>query len=761
MQYTVPVRTLCEFTAKAGDLDLRFTPAPTTLEGMAGHAAVTARRGGGYEREVTLEGDFGRLRVRGRADGYDPGRNRLEEIKTHRGDLARQPANHRHLHWAQARVYGALLCEARGIESLVVALVYFDIASQKETVIEAVHTRAELRAFLEAQCTRFLDWADQELAHRGRRDAALAALAFPHPSFREGQRELAEAAFRAAARGRCLLAQAPTGIGKTVGTLFPVLKAVPGRAVDKLFFLAAKTPGRQLAIDALARIAPPGTPLRVLELTARDKACEHTDKACHGDSCPLARGFYDRLPAARADALARATMDRTALREAALAHQVCPYYLSQELARWSDVVVGDYHYFFDGSALLHALTQEHGWKAALLVDEAHNLPDRGREMYSARMDPASLHAVRRKAPAGLRRAMGRLAREWDALAAAQTGDYAAHATLPQDWFEALQRTASAIGDHLAEAPHEPAPELQQFWFDALAMLRLAETFGEHSVFDVTLRHGPRGPQALPCIRNLIPAPFLGPRLRDAGAAVLFSATLNPFDFYRDTLGLPADTAWADVASPFTSEQLSVRLVRSISTRWQDRDRSLEPIAALIARHYAAQPGNYLAFFSSFDYLRRVSTLLRERHPALPVFEQAPGMPEAQRREFLDRFAPGGRGIGFAVLGGSFGEGIDLPGDRLVGAFIATLGLPQVNPVNEEMRRRMGRAFGAGYDYAYLYPGIRKVVQAAGRVIRTREDRGTVVLIDDRFARPEVRALLPGWWKVEVESPAGDGRPQPL
>ncbi|KQT10666.1 ATP-dependent DNA helicase [Ramlibacter sp. Leaf400] len=754
MQYTVPVRALCEFTAKAGDLDLRFTPAPTALEGIAGHAAVTARRGGGYEREVTLEGEFARLRVRGRADGYDPGRNRLEEIKTHRGDLARQPANHRHLHWAQARVYGSLLCEARGIDSLVVALVYFDIASQKETVIEAVHTRAELREFFEAQCSRFIAWADQELAHRGLRDAALTALAFPHPSFREGQRDLAEAAWRAAARGRCLLAQAPTGIGKTVGTLFPVLKALPGRGVDKVFFLAAKTPGRQLALDALDRIAAPGTPLRVLELTARDKACEHPDKACHGDSCPLAKGFYDRLPAARAAALAQSKMDRTTLRETALAHQVCPYYLSQELARWTDVVVGDYHYFFDGAALLHALTQEHAWKAALLVDEAHNLPDRGREMYSARMDPAALNAVRRKAPTAVRRAMARLAREWDALATAQSDEYAAYETLPQDWFDALQRTASAIGDHLAEAPHEPAPQLQQFWFDALAMLRLAETFGEHSVFDVTLRPGPRGAQALPCIRNLIPAPFLGPRVRDANSAILFSATLNPFDFYRDTLGLPEDTAWADVASPFSAEQLSVRLVRSISTRWQDRDRSLEPIAGLIAQHYAGQPGNYLAFFSSFDYMRRVSTLLREQHPELPVFEQAPGMPEAQRREFLDRFAPGGRGIGFAVLGGSFGEGIDLPGDRLVGAFIATLGLPQVNPVNEEMRRRMGRAFGAGYDYAYLYPGIRKVVQAAGRVIRTREDRGTVVLIDDRFAKPEVRALLPGWWKVEVEGLPG-------
>ena len=752
MQYTVAVRALCEFTAKAGDLDLRFTPSPTAQEGMAGHAAVTAARGAGYEREVSLVGEYDALRVRGRADGYDATRNRLEEIKTHRGDLARQPANHRHLHWAQARVYGWLVCEARQLQDITLALVYFDIATQKETVLEEHATRDQLRAFFEDQCRRFLAWARQELAHRGDRDAQLATLAFPHAAFREGQRELAEAGYKAAAQGRCLLAQAPTGIGKTIATVFPALKACPGQKIDKLFFLAAKTPGRQLALDALRMIgtAAPSLPLRVLELTARDKACEHPDKACHGESCPLARGFYDRLPEARAQALDRGAMHGPALREVALAHQVCPYYLTQELARWADVVVGDYNYFFDASALLHAFAQDNGWRVAVLVDEAHNLVERGRQMYSAELELGALRAARGAAPVPVRRALDRLRRAWGELLPGSGPSYAVLEEIPGGWLNALQKASAAVGDHLNQAPHEPPGPLQQFHFDMLAMLRLAEAFGSHSVFDVTVRPGLRGPEALPCIRNLVPAPFLAPRFETAHASVLFSATLSPPGFYQDMLGLPADTVAIDVASPFKAEQLSVHLVRSISTRWADRDRSLAPIAELIARHYAAEPGNYLAFFSSFDYLQRVAALLRERHPGLPVFEQSPAMPEAQRRAFIDRFVPGGQGIGFAVLGGSFGEGIDLPGDRLVGAFIATLGLPQVNPVNEEMRRRMQQSFGSGYDYAYLYPGLRKVVQAAGRVIRTREDRGTVVLIDDRFARPEVRALLPSWWKVQVE-----------
>ncbi|MDB5945893.1 MAG: ATP-dependent helicase-like protein [Ramlibacter sp.] len=752
MQYVVAVRTLCEFAAKQGDLDLRFTPSPTAQEGMAGHQLVTGRRGCDYETEITLRGEFEHLTVRGRADGYDAALNCLEEIKTHRGDLAKQPANHRHLHWAQARVYGWLLCQERQLPELTVKLVYLDIASQDETVFAELHSADALQRFFATLCGRFLAWAAQELAHREARDAALAALVFPHTSFRTGQRELSEAVYKTAVNGRCLLAQAPTGIGKTVGTLFPLLKAAPSQKLDKVFYLAAKTPGRQLALDALALIGGSacGLKLRVLELTARDKACEHPDKACHGDSCPLAKGFYDRLPQARSDSLAAGVMDRTALREVALRHGVCPYYLAQDLARWSDVVVGDYNYYFDGSAMLYAMTLANEWRVAVLVDEAHNMVERGRRMSTAQLQQADFRAVRASAPAALKRPLDKLHRAWKDVHADQTLPYETREDLPGKFMTALQQAAAAVADHLAEAPAQPAGALQQFYFDALQFTRLAESFGSHSLFDVTLQP-PSGlrksTDASLCIRNVVPAPFLRPRFAAARSAALFSATLSPRDYYQDMLGLPENSAWIDVASPFEPEQLSVQVVKSISTRYPHRQRSAPPIVRLIARQYAQAPGNYLAFFSSFDYLQLVASLFREQHPAIPMWEQSRRMDEGQRGAFLERFAPGGRGIGFAVLGGSFAEGIDLRGDRLVGAFIATLGLPQINEVNEQMKARMGQAFGAGYDYTYLYPGIQKVVQAAGRVIRTQEDRGVVYLIDDRFAQPAVRQLLPSWWSV--------------
>ena len=761
--YRVAVRALCEFTARAGDLDHRFTPAPSAREGIEGHALVARRRAAGYEAELALAATVEGLRVSGRADGFDPTARRLEEVKTYRGRLARMADNQRALHWAQVGVYGALLCAERGLASLTLALVYLDITTGRETLLTRQASAGELQALLAAQCRQFLAWAAQETRHLARRDAALAALAFPHVTFRPGQRELAESVYKAASTGRALLIQAPTGIGKTLGTLFPLLKAMPRQRLDRIAFLTMKTPGRRLALDALAALevspgeTPPheeSRPLRVLELTARDKACEHPDRACHGESCPLAAGFYDRLPAARQAAVTRGWLDRAALREVALAHGVCPYYLGQEMARWCDVVVGDVNHWFDANALLHGLARANGWRVGLLVDEAHNLVERARGMYSAELDQRRLARLRDDAPAALKRPLARLARQWQALvkaadmaSAGQPGQpaYRVLDGLPEGMLAALQGLVSAVTEHLGEHPEQASLALQELLFEALAFTRLAERFADHSLCDLA-RHG-RG-RAVLGLRNLVPADFLAPRFAAVHTAVLFSATLSPAHYHRDLLGLPPATVWQEVASPFAAEQLEVRIRADISTRLRDREASLEPIVAELAGQYQRRPGHYLAFFSSFAYLEAALARLQAAHPEIPVRAQTRGMREEARDAFLAGFAPGGQGIGFAVLGGAFAEGIDLPGKRLIGAFIATLGLPPADPFNEALKRRLARRFGRGDDYAYRIPGLIKVVQAAGRVIRGPDDEGTVVLMDDRFARCDVRARLPGWWTLE-------------
>lgn len=754
MSYTVAVRALCEFTAKVGDLDLRFTPSPSAQEGIAGHRTVASRRSAHYQNEVALEGEYEALKVRGRADGYDPDSNRLEEVKTYRGDLDAQPANHRQLHWAQVKVYGWLMCQKLGLAHIDLALVYFDIVGEGETLLNQRFAAADLQQFFNQQCALFLGWARQEMQHRDARNRAAQTLTFPHSDFRPGQRTLAESVYKAVSTGRCLMAQAPTGIGKTVGTIFPMLKALAPQQLDKVFFLTAKTPGRKLALDAahVLYASSPELPLRVLELVARDKACEHLDKACHGESCPLAKGFYDRLPAARNAAAKVRLLDQRNLREVALEHGVCPYYLSQEMARWTDLVVADYNYYFDFGALLFGLAQLNQWRVAVLVDEAHNLVERARSMYSASLDQYALKTVRDMAPEPLKKPLQRLNREWNALHKDQLAPYQAYAAKPDKMLQALSLCASAMGDYFNDHPEALTGDLQAFYFEALQFAKVAELFNEHFIFDISLRQlrGKRSGSTL-CLRNVVPAEFIRPRLTAARSSVLFSATLSPRHYYADLLGLPADTAWVDVESPFNAAQLRVRIVDEVSTRFVHRQASLEPIVELIAQQFAHQPGNYLAFFSSFDYLQQVALLLAERHPHIALWQQSRGMVETERQAFLEQFTEHSQGVGFAVLGGAFGEGIDLPGARLIGAFIATLGLPQLNPVNEHMKQRMGAIFGSGYDYTYLYPGIQKVVQAAGRVIRSQQDTGVVMLIDDRFGEARVRQLLPRWWAIATKA----------
>ena len=777
--YTVSVRSLCEFTAKQGDLDRRFTPSATALEGQTVQLAVLARRGEGYLSELPLQGQWGALRVRGRADGFDAGVNRLEEIKTIRGPVNLIPENRRALHWAQLETYAALLAADRALPEVELALVYVDADSQTETVLRETRSAASLQAAFEARCAQFEAWARQEANHLEARNIALAALPFPLGELRPGQRLLAEAVYRAAASGRCLLAQAPTGIGKTLGTLYPLLRAMPAQGLDKIGYLTCKGTGRLTALDALHRLreaapghtAAEGTPrgaLRVLTLVAKEQACEHPTLACHGDACPLARGFYDRLAPARAEAVQAGWLDPAAQRRIALAHGICPYYLGQELLRWADVVVGDVHHAFDPHGQLWGLSQAQGWKLALAVDEAHNLVDRTRDMYSASLSLGRVREAADAAPKPLRAPLHRLTREFATLGQEPGEPYRLLSEVPAALNDALQNVNAALGEHVQKHPLDVGPMLQ-FYFEVLGLQRLLDRFGSHSLCDLQLSAPalPAQPSApstrslladdplatadglelILSVRNIVPGAFLKERFEGCHSVTLFSATLGPPDYPRQLLGLPDNTAWIDVPSPFPPEHLCVRVAERLSTRYDHRAASLDTLVDLLASQFAEHPGNYLAFFSSFNYLEQAAARLALRHPELPQWCQARAMGDSARRGFLDRFTPEGRGIGFAVLGGAFAEGVDLPGTRLIGAFIATLGLPPVSPLQAAMRERLDAMFGADHGYADLVPGLQKVVQAAGRVLRSVDDRGWVWLLDRRYLRPQVRALLPGWWRL--------------
>ena len=744
----VAVRTLCEFAARRGDLDFRYTPAPSAEEGVAGHQSIQSRRGYGYKSEYLLTGVCLGLVLSGRADVYNPHKGRLEEIKTHRGDLSRIREHQRALHRAQLRAYGALLCRQENRKKLELALIYYDTGKDKETPVTETATADELWQELEDLCQQYKAWAEHEAHHREHRNALLSELTFPFAEFRPRQRQLAETVYKNSMKSGTLLLEAPTGLGKTLGTLFPALMAMPAAQQDRLYYLTCRNTARQLAMDAVARLRAAQNqlrwPLRTLELVSKDDACEHPDKACHGDSCPLAKGFFDRLPEARAEAAqTEDTLDQATLAKIAAGHGICPYFLAQEMARWCDVVIGDVNRLFDQSALLHGLIRQNSWKASVLVDEAHNLVDRGRGMYSVRLEQQRLLKVKKSAPRPLKSAIDRTARAWQSLIRDHQTDDETPVfldTLSSQLLGALQALVSNLTDYLADNPPDLA--LQELLFESVAFIKLAESFGDHSLCE--FQRSGRGRASL-TIQNLIPADFLRERFEAAQSVLLFSATLSPGVYYRDLLGMPEDTRFTSLPSPFSADQLQVQFTPGISTRQTHREASLRPIADLIARQFRERPGHYLAFFSSFKYARAVSEALAKEAPDVPQRSQQPGMSPQQRSEFLAGFQKSGGSVAFAVLGGVFSEGIDLPGDQLIGAFVATLGLPPFDAWHEILKARLEQRFGAGYDYTYQIPGLQKVAQAAGRVIRTPEDRGVIWLIDDRFLKPDINLLLPRWW----------------
>lgn len=748
MDYHVTVRTLAEFTAKRGDLDLRFTPSPTSLEGIQGHQLVRHRRKASYQAEVQLEGYYPGLRVTGRADGYDPERHRIEEIKTHRGDVERIPANQQALHWAQAKFYAWLLCRQEKLKQVEVCVIYFNVLTKEETGEPILMTARELQSFFNRHCEAFLAWSEQETAHRLIRNETLSTLPFPYKRYRDGQRDLLEKVYYAARDGVCLLAQATTGIGKTLGTIFPQLRALAQFDHDRLFFLTAKTPGRQLALDALHTLQQSHEPLRirVLEIVSLERACLHKDKACHGESCPLAVGFFDKLPAARQAAVDQRWLSHEAIQRIAATHDLCPYFLAQEMAKWSDVVVCDYNYYFDMSALLYALTIINEWRILVLVDEAHNLIDRARSMYTVSLNFNALQLAQQVSPDKLRAKFDDVAIQWIRHFRDQAESYQLYSAIPEDLLISLNRLNTAITDYLSAKPANQPADLMRFYFDVMTFLRLSESFNDHSVIDCVIPddQGLAFESEL-TIRNLLPGPFLNPRLKRTMSTTLFSATLSPFHYYRDLLGLPENTRWENVRSPFKANQLQVRITPHISTRQKDRHRSLDDVCELMRYQYEQHPGNYMAFFSSYEYLTQVLERFQALAPNVPVNVQSRTMSQTDRQQFIDNFTESSQQIGFCVLGGAFGEGIDLPGQRLIGVFITTLGQPAPSVLNKTLENRIDSIYGKGYEYTYLYPGLQKVIQAAGRVIRTETDTGFIWLMDDRYNQPRVMVTLPEWW----------------
>jgi DNA excision repair protein ERCC-2 len=759
-EFSVAITDLARFCHRSGDIDHRFTPSPTGPEGVAGHRNIYARRPASYRREYPVEYaqdcNGVRLILRGRADGFDPGALLVEEIKTCRVAPDSIPANVAGLHLAQGLLYAAIIARENDLPRLRVRITWLNIDTDEEHRQEREYTAAELSAFLAGTLERFGDWLHRLEVLRGERDASLAGLDFPYGSFRPGQRDMAELTYKCISLGGQLLLEAPTGIGKTAAVLFPALKALAKARHERMVFVTAKTVGRRAAEQTLARFRDGGYRGKALSLTAKETICLSPGRACHGEDCPYARGYYDKLPGALHAALERPTLAREEIESLAREHEVCPYELAGDLLPWVDTVIADLHYVYSLYGSLGAAMDSGGERWSVLLDEAHNLPGRARDMYSARLSKAALMRVKRGAPSPVARALERVNRR---LLALQRGDWQSpryHATevKPEDLLRGLADFTGEVSALLAADPGllmRDAP-LGDLFFASLHFLRVAGEWGPEYRCVLTRDDGAQG--LVVALKCLDPSRLLGERQSRAHSVTAFSATLSPAHWSRASLGLGEEAVCTRADSPFAADQLTVWLATHLDTRYRQRESSLDDLADLLHRWLQQMPGNAIIYFPSYRYMRDCLRQMGDPVPGRTLWVQQPEEGEERRAQLLE-LLQGRRDLAaFCILGGIFGEGIDLPGDQLSSVAVVGVGMPQVNSDTRELQDWHQRQSGRGFEYAFLYPGMQKVDQALGRVVRGPGDRGAALLVDTRYAQARYRELLPRWWNYREWSCRG-------
>ncbi len=769
------VRNLVEFVLRAGDLVAAFTGSSRMVDGTKIHRKVQQAQAANYQPEVslaiTVEWSDVILQISGRADGIitttpetGPEEITIDEIKSVTQELETIEAGYNPLHWAQAKCYAYIYATQHGLEQIGVQLTYCQVTTLETKLFRHIYPVPELAVFFESLVSDYAMWAKRLSDWAACRDASAGLVQFPFPAFRDGQRQLSVAVYKTICGGVKLFAQAPTGTGKTMATIFPAIKALGLGHVEKIFFLTAKTVTRQLAEAAFDRLRQSGLQCKTLTLTAKDKICFMPDAACTPDECPYAEGYYDRIKPALHSCWQEVAFTREVIERWAREYRVCPFELSLELAFWADAVICDYNYVFDPRVYLKRFFYENNGQYCFLVDEAHNLVDRAREMFSAEITKQSFLAIKKtvhtKLPALAKAAgkintcllkLGKLCIEQ--TAAGETEYYVREQPF-SEILPLLRKFMDVAEKWLAK--NEPADfreELLDVYFMVNAFLRTAETYDERYVTYVE-KMAKEVKLKLFCVN---PAELLRQAGQRGRATVFFSATLTPIDYFFEVLGGGEGDGKMMVPSPFAAGNLRLLVADHISTTYKTRDQTYEAIVDSITAVVRAKTGNYLVFLPSYRYLEEVCRRFTQNNPLIKVSKQTGEMTEAERAGFLEQFSAGSTEtlVGFAVLGGIFGEGIDLTGERLVGAVIVGVGLPMVCPEREIIRQWFDRNDRQGFEYAYVYPGMNKVLQAAGRVIRTEQDRGVILLIDNRFSQSRYRRLFPPEWRGAVRTPSVD------
>lgn len=769
-QIRISVRNLVEFILREGDLDNRISGGKKDAEAMQLgariHRKIQRSMGSGYRPEVTLKYKFPfdcfTVQVEGRADGIfeSDGEVVIDEIKGVLRDLEliREPVK---VHAAQAKCYAFIYGKEHGLERVGIQMTYCQMETEEIKRFRYIYTMEELEAFMDGLLGAYERWARFQIEWRKVRDASIGPVEFPF-EYRKGQKELVTSVYRTILRKKKLFIQAPTGVGKTIAAIFPAVKAVGEGLADKVFYLTAKTITRTAAEQAFGQLKEEGLQWKTITLTAKEKICFLDEADCNPELCPYAKGHFDRVNDAVYDLLiSKSEFTRNAIEEYAQKHQVCPFEMGLDLATWVDGIICDYNYAFDPNAYLRRFFGEGRQEEYLfLVDEAHNLVERGREMYSAILVKEDFLKLKRRAKyydkklekrlEACNRVLLEFKKECSRYQLLKEIGNLAVKLMNLD--SEMERVLEICDDN------DFRNEVLELFFVVRRFLSTYDGVDENYRIYTEFREDGSFMLKLFCVN---PAVNLERFLECGRSAIFFSATFLPIRYYKKLLSTAQDDYAIYVESPFDPANRKLLIGRDVSSRYTMRGSDMyRRYAEYIRATAAVKKGNYMVFFPSYQFMQNVYeawqsiTDISNRGPEngtavdIDILMQSQYMKEQEREGFLAEFERDRANslIGFCVMGGIFSEGIDLTEDRLIGAVIVGTGLPQVCVEREILQNYFDEKGENGFDYAYLYPGANKVLQAAGRVIRTENDRGVVLLLDDRFLTRKYRGIFPREWE---------------
>lgn len=754
----ISVRDLVEFVLREGDIDNRkIGMSDKDVMAMGGklHRKIQRQMGSDYHAETAMKlqipcEEFD-LRVEGRADGViikgDTSEVIIDEIKGILRDLSliEQPVN---VHLAQAKCYAYIYAKQHSLREIGIQMTYCNLDTEEIRRFLSHYTYEALECWFEELISSYEKWARFQIKWEEKRNSSIRLVEFPF-SYREGQREVAAAVYRTILRKKKLFLQAPTGVGKTISTLFPSVKAIGEGLGEKIFYLTAKTITRTVAEQAFRILGEQGLQMKVITLTAKEKICKCEETECNPVSCPYAKGHFDRVNDAVYDLIMNYNeITRDVIENQSEKYMVCPFEMSLDVSLWVDAVICDYNYAFDPTAHLKRFFSENaGKKYIFLVDEAHNLVERGREMYSARLykeDFLELKKMMRVKEPILSKKADEVNRQF-LLLKRECEEYRV--------LESVSHLAIKLMNLLAEmerffeksSESDKRDQVLELYFKVREFLNIHDILDENYVIYSEYQQDGRFMVKLFCVN---PAVNLQAYLEYGIGTVFFSATLLPVRYYKKLLSIETDDYAIYADSPFPKDSRLLLIGRDVSTRYTQRGPEMyRRIASYIVGAADAKKGNYMVFFPSYRVMEEVHSVFSEKCGKIFSAVQSPFMSEEDREVFLKEFDEIREEsfVGFCVMGGIFSEGIDLPEDKLIGVIIVGTGLPQVCNEREIVKQYFSGIGSDGFEYAYLYPGMNKVLQSAGRVIRTEKDRGLILLLDERFSTGRYRELFPREW----------------